>query len=105
MRDYHIHTPLCHHATGEPEEYIAAARRIGLDEIGFADHNPMPESFDNWRMSIEELPRYIEMIERVRSGDITVRLGLECDYIAGQEQWLEEVAGKADWDYLIGSVH
>jgi histidinol-phosphatase (PHP family) len=105
MRDYHIHTPLCHHATGEPEEYVAAAQRIGLDEIGFADHNPMPEPFDDWRMLIEELPRYFEMIERVRSGGITVRLGLECDYIAGQEQWIEELAGKADWDYLIGSVH
>jgi histidinol-phosphatase (PHP family) len=105
MRDYHIHTPLCHHAIGEPEEYIAAAQRVGLDEIGFADHNPMPEPFDDWRMSIEQLPRYIAMVDRVRSKGITVRLGLECDYIAGKEQWIEELAGKADWDYLIGSVH
>jgi histidinol-phosphatase (PHP family) len=105
MRDYHIHTPLCRHATGEPEEYVAAAQRIGLDEIGFADHNPMPEPFDDWRMSIEQLPRYIAMVDRVRSKGITVRLGLECDYIEGKEQWIEELAGKADWDYLIGSVH
>jgi histidinol-phosphatase (PHP family) len=36
---------------------------------------------------------------------LTIRLGLECDYIAGQESWIEQLAAKADWDYLIGSVH
>ena len=34
-----------------------------------------------------------------------MRLGLECDFIAGQESWIEELAGAAPWDYLIGSVH
>ena len=50
--DYHIHTTLCHHAVGDPIEYVQAAQRAGLTEIGFADHNPMPEQFDGWRMSI-----------------------------------------------------
>ena len=47
--DYHIHTTLCHHAVGDPIEYVQAARSAGLTEIGFADHNPMPEQFDAWR--------------------------------------------------------
>jgi histidinol-phosphatase (PHP family) len=103
--DYHVHTTLCHHAVGDPIEYLQAAQRAGLTEIGFADHNPMPEQFDGWRMSIQDLPRYLEMIEEVRSNGFPVRLGLECDFIEGYESWIETLAGKAPWDYLIGSVH
>ena len=32
-----MHTPLCHHATGEPVEYARRARELGLSEIGFTD--------------------------------------------------------------------
>ncbi|MBV9127895.1 MAG: histidinol-phosphatase [Verrucomicrobia bacterium] len=110
--DYHLHTPLCGHATGEPAEYVAVARARGLDEIGFSDHCPMPDlaggaPFDDWRMRPSELPRYFEMIAQARANaaPFPVRLGLECDFIAGREPWIEELAGTADWDYLIGSVH
>ncbi len=41
--DYHMHTPLCRHATGEPGEYAARAIALGLTEIGFSDHSPMPQ--------------------------------------------------------------
>ncbi len=102
-----MHTPLCHHATGLPVEYVQAAIDLGLGEIGFADHNPMPGQFDDWRMSLAELPRYFEMVGEARAKfpSFPVRLGLECDFIAGQEAWIEKLAGMAGWDYLIGSVH
>ena len=68
---------------------------------------PGPEPFDDWRMLRAELPRYLEMVAEARAAaaPFPVRLGLECDYLAGQEGWIEELAGLADWDYLIGSVH
>lgn len=109
LSDYHVHTPLCRHAVGEPAAYIAAARSVGLDEIGFSDHCPMdgPEPFDDWRMDRADLPRYLAMIGQARAdaAPFPVRLGLECDFIAGHEGWIEELSGMADWDYLIGSVH
>ena len=107
LADYHIHTPLCHHATGWPLEYAAHAVELGLGEIGFADHNPMPEPFDDWRMSLADLPRYLDAVEQARAAfpQLTIRLGLECDFIVGREAWIEELAGMADWDFLIGSVH
>lgn len=106
--DYHMHTPLCHHAEGWPGEYAAVAVERGLEEIGFSDHNPMPEQFDNWRMAIGDLPRYFDEVAAARDafdGRLTIRLGLECDFLEGRESWIEELAGKAEWDYLIGSVH
>ena len=39
--DYHIHTPLCRHAEGNPLDYAKRAIEVGLDEIGFSDHSPM----------------------------------------------------------------
>ena len=109
LADYHMHTPLCRHAVGEPPEYIAVARERGLDEIGFSDHAPMadPEPFDDWRMLRADLPRYVDMILAAReaAAPFPVRLGLECDYLAGHEAWIEELAAAAPWDYLIGSVH
>ncbi len=105
--DYHIHTPLCHHAVGEPRDYILSALSAGLDEIGFADHNPMPTQFDDWRMAPEDLSRYVSMVLEVREefAPFPVRLGLECDYIPGFENHIKYLAAEAPWDYLIGSVH
>ncbi|HWL54487.1 MAG TPA: histidinol-phosphatase HisJ family protein [Chthoniobacteraceae bacterium] len=105
--DYHTHTPLCRHAEGWPVDYARVATEKGLAEIGFADHSPMPEPFDDWRMLLEELPRYLEAVEEARAAfpQLPIRLGLEVDYLPGQEAWIEKLATLADWDYLIGSVH
>jgi histidinol-phosphatase (PHP family) len=105
--DYHMHTPLCGHATGHPREYAAEAMRKGLGEIGFSEHNPMPEKFDDWRMDLGDFPKYLELLAEARQDhpQLPIRLGLECDFIPGREAWVRELAKKADFDYLIGAVH
>lgn len=107
--DYHSHTPLCHHAVGTPEAYVDAALAAGLVEFGISDHAPArPEPFDDWRMAESDLPAYFDWIDRAREhagGRIPVRAGLECDWLSGCGEWIEELAGRHEWDYLIGSVH
>jgi histidinol-phosphatase (PHP family) len=107
LADYHVHTPLCHHATGWPIEFAQRATELGLGELGFADHNPMAEYFDDWRMLREDLPRYLEEVEKARAAfpQLTIRIGLECDFLAGREAWIEELAKLVPWDFFIGSVH
>jgi histidinol-phosphatase (PHP family) len=94
---------------GEPEAFIDAAIAAGLTEYGIADHAPqIPEPFDDWRMAVDELPDYFEWIARARAraaGRIPVRAGLECDWLAGGEYWITDLASRYAWDYLIGSVH
>ena len=106
--DYHMHTPLCRHAKGEPTEYAARAIEVGLPEIGFSDHSPMHEDdFDDWRMRARELAEYAAKVERARLDHPTlpIRFGLEVDFLPGQEPWIREMADFHEWDYFIGSVH
>ncbi len=106
--DYHVHTPLCRHATGEPAEYAARAVALGLTEIGFSDHSPMRrDDFDDWRMRFDQLGEYVENVRQAQRDfpQLTIRLALEVDYLPGQEVWIRELAARHPWDYLIGSVH
>jgi histidinol-phosphatase (PHP family) len=106
--DYHMHTPLCRHAAGEPVEYARHALKIGLAEIGFSDHSPMrQDDFDDWRMRNDQLDEYVEKVRQARRDfpQLTIRLALEVDYLPGQEDWILELAARHPWDYLIGSVH
>ena len=44
--------------------------------IGFADHNPMPEPFDDWRMAADQLPSYLDFVAEAGASGFPVRLGL-----------------------------
>src|SRR6478752_5142557 len=62
--DYHMHTPLCRHASREPTELAAHALKIGLTEIGFSEHNPMPrDDWDDWHMLQANLDEYVENVQ------------------------------------------
>ena len=61
--DYHMHTPLCRHAAGEPVDYARRAVELGLTEIGFSDHSPMArDDFDDWRMLDRQLDEYVAKV-------------------------------------------
>jgi histidinol-phosphatase (PHP family) len=106
--DYHMHTPLCRHAVGEPVDYARRALELGFTEIGFADHSPMrQDDFDDWRMRADQLDEYVEKVRQARRDvpQLAIRLALEVDYLPGHEDWIRELAARHPWDYLIGSVH
>jgi histidinol-phosphatase (PHP family) len=106
--DYHMHTPLCRHAVGEPSEYAAQALQAGLTEIGFSDHSPMrQDDFDHWRMRLDQLDEYVENVRRTQKNfpQLRIKLALEVDYLPGGDEWVRELAGRYPWDYFIGSVH
>jgi histidinol-phosphatase (PHP family) len=108
VADYHMHTPLCQHASGEPVDYAAHAAKIGLKEIGFSDHSPMRrDDFDNWRMRFDQLDEYVANVRRAQREhpQVSIKLALEVDYLPGHEDWIRELAGRHPWDYFIGSVH
>jgi histidinol-phosphatase (PHP family) len=106
--DYHIHTSLCHHASGDMEAYVQSAINKGIPEIGFADHAPAKPGFDPiHRMNLEEVPVYMEKVLQLRNRfpQIRILLGIEADIYPGFEPYLEDLLKRFSFDYVIGSVH
>src|SRR5438309_12023192 len=106
--DYHMHTPLCRHATGEPTELAAHALKVGLTEIGFSEHNPMlRDDWDDWHMLQADLDEYVEKVQKAQRDhpQLTIKLAMEVDFIPGHEEWIRDLAARHPWDYLIGAVH
>jgi len=106
--DYHMHTPLCRHAVGEPVELAAHAVRIGLPEIGFSEHNPMPrDDWDDWHMLQADFDRYLEKVEEARRAypQLEIKIALEMDYLPSQVEWVRGLIARHPWDYVIGAVH
>ncbi len=106
--DYHIHTPLCKHALGNPGEYVKHAHEIGLKVIGFSDHCPAPTNFDtDCRMDLSQIKKYIEMVEEAKANPygVNVLCGMEIDYVQGRMDEVSSLIKSYDFDYIIGSVH
>jgi len=107
--DYHMHTPLCGHAVGEPLEYAEAAMEAGLEEIGFSDHAPFVHYEDlGVTMNIKQLPEYYRMTEDVRkkySNLLRIKIGIEADFVPGYEEKTKAILEDYPYDYVIGSVH
>jgi histidinol-phosphatase (PHP family) len=109
ISDYHMHTPLCGHAVGEPRLYAEHAVNVGLQEIGFSDHAPMVnKEMPGITMKMSELAQYHTMIENVRNQfkeKLRIKISLEADFIPGHEDKTEKIIKGYDYDYIIGSVH
>ncbi len=107
LPDYHIHTALCKHATGDVAGYRSVAKKQGIPEICFTDHAPNPDGFDPaHRMALNQFSYYREIIEALQDGKTPeVLLGLEVEYYEGCERFLREWIPAQKFDFVIGSVH
>ncbi len=113
LADLHTHTARCGHAGGLDEEYVEAAIARGLAAIAMTDHVPFywlpPERHDpRLAMAPDELPRYVDAVLALReryAGRVEVLLGLEADFIAGQEEALALLLERFPFDVVLGSVH
>jgi len=109
LYETHSHTPLCKHATGQPEDYAKVAYARGLRGLTVTCHNPMPDGFAaRVRMRVDQMDQYLDMVAHARAlwaDRLDIRLGLEADYFAGYESWLQRQLDSADFHYVLGSVH
>jgi len=111
--DYHTHHVRCGHAIGELEEYVQRGIELGLSQLGLSDHLPLihvdPSTYyPEMAMPMDELPRYVEeclMLKDKYRDQISIRVGLEADYIEGYEEVIGKILDSYPFDYVIGSVH
>lgn len=117
MKDGHIHSPYCPHGSKDKlEDYVKRALEIGLDEITFTEHLPLPENFkdpypeNDSAMSIDQLHKYMEEVRKLKykyKDKIKINLGVEVDYLEGYEEETRKFLDKYGmyFDDSILSVH
>lgn len=108
--NYHTHTPRCMHAEGTEREYIEAALAAGIDVLGFSDHVPQPyeDMVSKIRMSMEELPGYIDTLVKLREeyrDRIQIKIGFEVEYVEPLFEKLMGILAQYPVDYLILGQH
>ncbi len=108
MIDYHIHTPLCNHAHGSMEDYIRHAIGKGINEICFLDHLILDGPGKKHSMDVCELPLYVQAIANLKrkyQGRITIRTGLEVDFLPQKRAEIDDILGRFAFDVIGGSYH
>ncbi len=108
MIDYHVHTPLCHHAAGSMEACIRQAVSCGLSEICFLDHLTLRPEEDVKSMQEEEVPLYFNAVKALKeawAGKIAVRAGLEVDFNPHFLAPARKILDTYDFDVVAASVH
>lgn len=111
MKNYHTHTKRCYHAIDNEEDYIKAAIESGYTELGFSDHTPWhyASSFHStMRMEENRLEDYVKTLRDLKDkykDQISIKIGLECEYFERYIPWLKETVQKYDLDYLILGNH
>lgn len=82
--NYHNHTYRCGHASGKDEQYVEAALRNGMEEMGFSDHVILPDFRQpGMRGAPEEAEGYYASIrslaEKYRD-QIAIHVGYEAEW-------------------------
>lgn len=104
--NYHTHSIFCD-GQKSPEHYVIEALELGMTQIGFSSHAPMP--FDTaWSMKPDELPVYVKAVRELQKAyksKIEVLLSLEIDYIPGMTKPFDWFQAEVNPDFTIGAVH
>ncbi len=117
--NYHTHTYLCNHATGNVEDYVKEAIKHNLEVIGISDHVPYPEDMFQYcddefsrktiyrgRMKFSEIGGYLEAIEDCQKkykNKIKILKAYESEYIYGKDDYYRFLLKSVD--YLILGQH
>ncbi len=111
--DLHLHTNYSHGKAGVVEMYRAARAR-GLEIFGFSEHSPRPAGYDYPHDYRDRLaagyPDYIAEVLALQGKvnddfGMPVLLGLEMDWIEGQEAFMASTIARYPYEYVIAGVH
>lgn len=125
--DYHVHLEKGPYTAEWLGQFVAAARRQGLHEMGLSEHlhdlyegpaasgrwweeETDPEDREFARAWWQARPRYhldeyVALVRSARPEGLALRLGIEVDYFPSAAGPLRHLLAAYPWDYVLGSVH
>ena len=111
--DNHLHSPFCPHGSSDQfEAYILRALDLGLNQITFTEHAPLPSGFidptpnQDSGMNPAFLTSYFQELQAIKkcySQKIDIKIGLEVDFIEGYEQEIKHFLDE-NGPYLDDSI-
>lgn len=106
---FHVHTYRCNHAANIADEmYVKKAIELGAASITFTDHAPFPGNPFGNRMTIQQLPGYLQSLELLKKkykDVIEIKIGLEIEYLPGFQDYYEKLKGTGCFDLLMLGQH
>src|SRR5215212_2125870 len=75
--------------------YCEVARERGILQMGITEHDRY----------LDEIDLAVFQEAREKSRDVELRLGIEIDFVPGNEERMEHDSTALPYDYVIGSVH
>ncbi len=109
--NYHTHTKLCNHASGEMREYVETAIKNKVKVLGFSDHGPYifnSDYYSKHRMLPEETEGYVNNILKLREEykkDIDILIGYEMEYYPSHFEDTMKFIRQFPCEYLILGQH
>lgn len=106
--NFHTHYSRCRHAGGNAEDYVLSAIKSHLTQLGFSDHAPFPDFNFGMRMPFNELPDYLDDVNTLigkYGAKITIRKGLEIEYLPEYYNYYEELMTTWGIEYLLLGEH
>jgi histidinol-phosphatase (PHP family) len=104
LKDGHIHSPYCPHGTKDSFElYVEQALKLGLKEITFTEHMPLPSNFmdpeflKSCAPTVALIDDYIKKLDYIKEkfkSVIKINTGFEVDYIEGYEEKTKEMLNR-----------
>ena len=105
ISDIHLHTEFSGDSNTPVHAQIEQAIRLGMEEICITDHHDY-DVISEIDFTLD-IPRYVEEITRVREeykDRIHVNLGIELGLQCHLKEYLEQLAGRCPFDFIIGSL-
>jgi len=106
LMDYHVHSSLSVDAEDDVEALCRRAAKLGIGELGIADHVDLDPADPGYGFYDYERAR--EVVGRARrkhAGIVNVRFGAEIGYQRHLEGEIRKLLDQVAYDYVIGSVH
>lgn len=106
LTNYHSHCSFCD-GKAPAEDFVKSAIVAGFSSYGVSSHAPLPFE-TRWTLKKELVPDYLEEINRLKvkyRNDIELYVGMEIDYLNGEQNPAMDYFQQLPLDYRIGSVH
>ncbi len=105
MKDCHVHTKISHDGISTIDEYLAVAKKKGIDEITLTEHYDIYDGVDSDLKTLD-IDYYLdEYIKYWNKPNVKVNFGLEIGLQPDIVYKILDMVKRYPFDFIIGSSH